>query len=225
MFTGREYETEIGLYNYRSRTYHAIWGRFISRDLFTKGANDARFFRASANYRILFPLLARSGIFRSIPRLTIKASQQSLLKKPRIRTSSQQNLFAYVDNSPASWTDPLGFDKQNPKRPCDPYYPKWLSDLVPQYGNYAGPSNGDPTFSTLPIDSLDELAMQHDLGWSQGHGADADIAFYQGLRNLSENPSQWARPAPNSSAAGNYRRDAELLFGIINVLRDPNSEC
>ena len=45
LYTGREYDPETGLYNYRRRYYHAELGRFISRDPIGYGAGDANLYR------------------------------------------------------------------------------------------------------------------------------------------------------------------------------------
>ena len=62
LFTGRELDTETGLYYYRARYYDAKLGRFLSRD----------------------PVGYTAGL----------------------------NLYAYVDNNPLSFVDPLGLEKR-----------------------------------------------------------------------------------------------------------------
>ena len=45
MFTGREYFSGLGLYDYRNRFYHPILGRFLQSDPLGLGAGDANLFR------------------------------------------------------------------------------------------------------------------------------------------------------------------------------------
>lgn len=71
-YTGREYDSETGLYYYRARYYDPMVGRFISRD----------------------PL----GFFDGPNRYAYVDS----VGKP------QTNLYAYTDNNPINFTDPLG---------------------------------------------------------------------------------------------------------------------
>ncbi len=48
-YTGREWDSEIGLYYYRARYYDPATGRFISRDLLGFGASGANLYRYVAN--------------------------------------------------------------------------------------------------------------------------------------------------------------------------------
>jgi hypothetical protein len=72
-----------------------------------------------------------------------------------------------------------------------------LQDFVPTYGNYGGPdySGGvfvlpgqQPNYDVPPIDNLDALFRQHDIGsgapTSAGR-ADADLALIEGIRQLN----------------------------------------
>lgn len=41
---------------------------------------------------------------------------------------------------------------------------------IPVYGNYCGPHHGDPTYSTEPIDAVDEACMYHDMCYDPNVG-------------------------------------------------------
>jgi len=49
LYTGREYDLETGLYNYRARYYHAQLGRFTGRDPIAYAAGDANLYRYVGN--------------------------------------------------------------------------------------------------------------------------------------------------------------------------------
>ena len=49
LFTGREYFSSIGLYNYRNRFYSAIWGRFLQPDPIGFAGDPANLYRYCAN--------------------------------------------------------------------------------------------------------------------------------------------------------------------------------
>jgi RHS repeat-associated protein len=78
MFTGREYVSQFGIYEYRNRAYHPGLGRFMSEDpkLFVR----------------------RIGLGKG-------PDKWSFLKQP---DEAEFNLFRYCGNDPINWTDPLG---------------------------------------------------------------------------------------------------------------------
>src|SRR5437016_5828023 len=47
MFTGREYLSELGIYDYRNRFYHPGLGRFLQSDPIGFGGGDTNLFRYS----------------------------------------------------------------------------------------------------------------------------------------------------------------------------------
>ena len=49
MFTGREYVSQFGIYEYRNRAYHPGLGRFMSEDPKGFAAGDNNFFRYCGN--------------------------------------------------------------------------------------------------------------------------------------------------------------------------------
>ena len=49
LFTGREYISEIGLYDYRNRVYSPEWGRFLQTDSLRFDAGDYNLYRYCAN--------------------------------------------------------------------------------------------------------------------------------------------------------------------------------
>lgn len=91
-FTGREYDSETGLYYYRARYYDAKLGRFISFDPILHPANGQSIYSRCGQVQNIF-----------IP------SFQSLKENP-------QNLhpYVYVGNNPVNLVDPLGLG--NPYR-------------------------------------------------------------------------------------------------------------
>lgn len=81
MFTGREYQSTFGIYEYRNRAYHPGSGRFMSEDpvgLQIAGA------KPSAQDRSMFPSL------------------------PETFADSEFNLYRYCHNDPVNNTDPMG---------------------------------------------------------------------------------------------------------------------
>ncbi|MBN2653812.1 MAG: RHS repeat-associated core domain-containing protein [Nitrospirae bacterium] len=48
-FTGREYDQETGLYNYRARYYDVNTGRFVSKDPIGFSAGDVNLYRYVGN--------------------------------------------------------------------------------------------------------------------------------------------------------------------------------
>lgn len=78
----------------------------------------------------------------------------------------------------------------------------------------------DPTFSREPADSMDRLFMQHDIGWSQGRGIEADVIILEGLYSLPPNSVNWPEPPQHPSQATFYRRFiAEPYFRLRNRYR------
>jgi RHS repeat-associated protein len=163
------------------------------------------------------------------------------------------NLYDYVGNDPINLTDPLGLSP-----PLDvpgiPHanHPTWLhsdthlSDvIVPTYGNWGGPDysggwrpsehNGQ-NGPGAPIDSMDELFMQHDLHYGQygitprtpNSNCDqiqdpcerkkcqekrkADNDLKHGLENLPPFVDNWNRPPPSPIYAELYRGGALNAF-------------
>ena len=128
------------------------------------------------------------------------------------------NLYSYVNNNPVNWIDPLGLEKEPggelPPNKEEPWWPDWVEDILPEYGNYGGPGKTDPNFERPPKDSLDNLFKEHDKYWSQGKGDLGDKIIDKRFENLPKNPKDWKLPPSNSQKASNYRRDAEIYFKI-----------
>src|SRR5205814_4279655 len=84
MFTGREYFTELGLYDYRHRFYHPGLGRFLQTDpvgLQTEGA------KLTPDQKALYGAGA-----------------------PEAFGSSEMNLYRYCHDDPVNRNDPFGLD-------------------------------------------------------------------------------------------------------------------
>ena len=130
------------------------------------------------------------------------------------------NLYAYVGNNPVNLIDPFGLEAQkNGGSASDAWWPKWSELFVPGYGNYGGPIRTDLTFSIPPIDSMDRLFMQHDIGWSEGRGREADKILLQELYNLPRSSNNWTEPPKNSLEAIFYRKViAEPYFWWSNLI-------
>ena len=132
------------------------------------------------------------------------------------------NLYVYLNNNPINDIDPWGlcggagggfwsnlWDKIKDwwKKVSD-----WFQGRVPEYGNYGGPGNTDPTYNKEPIDQMDSYFREHDRGWEKGRGDKADHRLYEQLRNLPRDPSKWNPAAPDPQRAQYYRNLAESYF-------------
>lgn len=116
LFTGREYDSETGLYYFRARYQDPRLGRFLSRDPLTWGPDDARMLN-SQEFNISFGDQAVSHYagthsMRSLLQLSGNASRAM----PSVWTQSAHaiNLYSYVGNNPTNWIDALGLDKHPP---------------------------------------------------------------------------------------------------------------
>jgi RHS repeat-associated protein len=79
--------------------------------------------------------------------------QRFLSEDPiRFSATSNQNLYAYVENDPINFDDPSG------KLRIRPYKPIRTPINRPQYGNYCGPGNR----AGQPINGLDRACKDHD---------------------------------------------------------------
>ncbi len=130
------------------------------------------------------------------------------------------NLYLYVNNNPVNLIDPWGLCK---KKKDKPWWPKWSEKYIPNYGVYGGPIRADPTFKTKPVDSMDELFMEHDFLWGQGMGKAADTILFLNLINLPNNPNSWEKKPSNNIWAIVYREGAIEYFWVEYALIKENN--
>jgi len=101
----------------------------------------------------------------------------------------------------------------------DAWWPKSWEGHIPNYGNYGGPSNTDLTFKTKPIDSLDEICMEHDKFWFRSQGNMGDTALLVRTVNLPLNPLNWEHRPPNPLKAIIYREEIIFVFGWKEIIK------
>ena len=101
LFTGREFDTETGLYYYRARYYNSEVGRFISQDPINFGGEDTNLYRYASNSSINyadpsgkkvtvgyrpFPSDGNPGLtgnpFRNALEVTVPAMHTALILRP-----------------------------------------------------------------------------------------------------------------------------------------------
>src|SRR5215208_4448667 len=64
------------------------------------------------------------------------------------------------------------------------FFGRGLGILIPFYGNYCGPDNGDPKDIQAPVDAIDKLCQPHDAAYQGRSGVtkyEADKTLFQGL--------------------------------------------
>jgi RHS repeat-associated protein len=64
------------------------------------------------------------------------------------------------------------------------FFGRGLGLLIPFYGNYCGPDNGDPKDIQVPVDAVDKLCQPHDQAYQGRSGVtkyEADKTLFQGL--------------------------------------------
>ena len=129
LFTGREYDQDTGLYFYRARSYDPRLGRFLSRDPWTWGPEDARVFAARNAENHLQWLLAQDERLRmsptpmaqvvgshvlttgaSVPLRTLPYLYVGSVGKPLpyFKPINETNAYLYTGNNPITRIDPLG---------------------------------------------------------------------------------------------------------------------
>jgi RHS repeat-associated protein len=87
-YTGREFDSESGLYNYRARTYDPAAGRFIQKD------------------PILLPFFPT--ILPSYPLLSASHNQRVWLTPTLLASPERLHAYTYVANSPIFYSDAFG---------------------------------------------------------------------------------------------------------------------
>jgi RHS repeat-associated protein len=90
LFTGREYQSKFGFYEYRARAYHPTLGRFMSEDpnLFVR----------------------RNGIIKPMPDGGGAKNDENKWTFSIHPDEAEWNLFRYCNNDPWDLTDPMGLD-------------------------------------------------------------------------------------------------------------------
>jgi len=131
------------------------------------------------------------------------------INKDPIGLMGGMNLYGYVGGNPINLVDPYGLC---PKQ----WAPDWIQRLVPSYGNYGGPNNTDLTFQKIPIDSMDELFMEHDRSWASNEYGSADKKLISDWANLPINPYSWKRKPKNILKAIIYSTGVTSYFFWFN---------
>jgi hypothetical protein len=89
------------------------------------------------------------------------------------------------DGNSGKASNNLGVEQQNIKTG---WWPKWLDNFVPGYGNYGGPSRSGPG---LPTNLLDAAYEKHDAWYSRGELYQGDTSLVVDLKNLPIDPRKW----------------------------------
>jgi len=104
LFTGREYDQETGLYDYRNRTLHPGIGGFLQRDPYTWGPNDFR----ALDLSNVFPALVFTMI-KGKPLISSNAIVKQSIIDPGLENVWLSQLYSYSFNNPVNFIDPYGF--------------------------------------------------------------------------------------------------------------------
>lgn len=108
-FTGRELDTESGLYHYRARAYDSAVGRFLQPDPWPRTPADPRLTGMNYLSRLAavghpLPGAIPGSLAVNLPMVAITL-QANLLQNPLGLSA-----YPYVLNNPLRWTDPLGLE-------------------------------------------------------------------------------------------------------------------
>lgn len=112
-FTGREFDSETGLYYLRNRFYNPTIGRFLQRDPITWGPDDLRSLSFSgADYEVDKAIAKGLGLDDKTFNANLKLvhSVPSLINRVGANNPSLLHLYLYATNNPVNWIDPFGFD-------------------------------------------------------------------------------------------------------------------